>query len=189
MRSDDRGSAGALPAGEAGDDEALGGRGVDGASDMAVSDVSFMEAALLLAREAADDGDVPVGAVVVCDGVIVGRGRNRREADGDPISHAEVLALQDAARARGSWRLDGCTLFVTLEPCPMCAGAIVQSRVARLVFGARDDKLGGVRSLFQICDDPRSYHRVDVHEGVLSGECSAILRDFFGARRSPRPHR
>ena len=142
-----------------------------------------MEAALHEAHAAADEGDVPVGAVVVAEGRIVGRGRNRREQDGDPLAHAEVVALRDAAAALGTWRLDGATLYVTLEPCPMCAGAIVQARVGRIVYGAADPKGGGVRSLYQICDDPRAYHRVSVRDGVLAEPCAEALRTFFAERR------
>lgn len=142
-----------------------------------------MAQALALAEAAAGEGEVPVGAVVVRRGTVVGQGRNRREALADPTSHAEVLALREAARARGSWRLEDCTLYVTLEPCVMCAGAVVQARVERLVFGCPDPKGGAVRSLYRICDDPRLNHRVAVAEGVLEERCSALLRGFFTALR------
>jgi tRNA(adenine34) deaminase len=142
-----------------------------------------MDEALAEARAAQQAGDVPVGAVVVLDDTIVGRGRNRREIDGDPMAHAEVEALRDAAANLGRWRLDDATLYVTLEPCPMCAGALVQARLARLVYGADDPKAGAVRSLFQICEDPRLPHRLKVTAGVRNAECASVLREFFTARR------
>ena len=145
-----------------------------------------MRVALDQARTALGHGDVPVGAVVVGpDGVELGRGRNRREQAGDPTAHAELEALRAAARALGSWRLDGCTLVVTLEPCSMCAGGMVQARVARLVFGADDPKAGAVTSLFDLVRDPRLPHRVEVRRGVLAAECGEVLRAFFRGRRSP----
>ena len=129
-------------------------------------------------------GDVPIGAVVVdSDGTVIGRGRNRREADGDPTAHAEVLALRDAAAERGEWRLDGCTLVVTLEPCTMCAGAAVLARVDRVVFGADDPKAGAVGSLWDVVRDRRLNHRPEVVGGVLSVECAALLTDFFANQR------
>lgn len=143
-----------------------------------------MRAALDEGCAAGASGDVPVGAVVVDgSGVIVGRGHNRREADADPTAHAEVLALRAAAAAAGSWRLDGATLVVTLEPCAMCAGAIVLSRVARLVYGAIDPKAGAVGSLWDVVRDRRLNHRPEVVSGVLADECEAELRTFFAARR------
>jgi tRNA(adenine34) deaminase len=149
-------------------------------------DEDWMRVALDQARAALGHGDVPVGAVVVGpDGVELGRGRNRREQAGDPTAHAELEALRAAARALGSWRLDGCTLVVTLEPCPMCAGGIVQARVARLVFGADDPKAGAVTSLFDLLRDPRLPHRVEVRRGVLAAECAEVLRAFFRRRRTP----
>ncbi len=146
-------------------------------------DEQWMRVALEEARAAAESGDVPVGAVVVVDGQEVARGRNRREADQDPTAHAELLALRDAARAMGTWRLDGATLVVTLEPCTMCAGALVLARVARLVFGADDPKAGAVGALYDVPRDPRLNHRVDVTRGVLTDESSAQLQDFFRLRR------
>lgn len=146
-------------------------------------DEEFMAQALAEAEAAAREAEVPVGAVVVCRGAVVGQGRNRREALAEPTGHAEVLAMRDAARARASWHLDDCTLYVTLEPCVMCAGAIVQARIERLVFGCPDPKGGAVRSLYRICDDPRLNHRVAVTEGVLGERCSAVLRGFFTALR------
>jgi tRNA(adenine34) deaminase len=149
-------------------------------------DEDWMRVALDEARAAPGHGDVPVGAVVVGpDGVELGRGRNRREQTGDPTAHAELEALRAAARALGSWRLDGCTLVVTLEPCSMCAGGMVQARVARLVFGADDPKAGAVTSLFDLVRDPRLPHRVEVRRGVLAAECGEVLRDFFRGRRAP----
>lgn len=146
-----------------------------------------MERALLLARRAASWGDVPVGAVVVRDGRIVGEGANVRERDADPVGHAEIVALRDACRAAGRWRVDGATLYVTLEPCVMCAGALVSARVARLVYGATDPKGGAVRSLYEVCDDPRLNHRLDVRGGVLAEPCGAVLSAFFrDARRKRR---
>ena len=143
-----------------------------------------MVRALALARAAAADDDVPVGAVVVTpEGVVIGEGRNRREADGDPTAHAEVLALRGAARVRGNWRLDDCTLVVTLEPCTMCAGAIVLARVPRVVFGAWDPKAGAAGSVRDVLRDSRLNHRVEVIAGVRGEECGAVLRDFFEARR------
>ena len=161
-----------------------------GDSDPTPVDLSFMDAALELARRAADAGDVPVGALVVLDGRIIGIGGNRREVDADPSGHAEIVALRDAGKSVGRWRVDGATLYVTLEPCPMCAGAIVSARVARLVYGADDAKAGAVRTLYQICSDPRLNHRVEVVAGVRAAESRALLRDFFARarqRRRPRP--
>ena len=140
----------------------------------------FMRRALELAREAADEGDVPVGAVVVHEGAIVGEGRNTRERDADPTGHAEVVALREAAATLGRWRLDGCTLVVTLEPCTMCAGALVASRVDRLVFGAWDEKAGAVASLWDVVRDRRLNHRPEVLADVLPAESSQLLRAFFG---------
>ena len=148
----------------------------------------WMRAALEEAAAAVDHGDVPVGAIVVApDGTELGRGRNRREQLADPTAHAELEALRAAATTLGGWRLDGCTLVVTLEPCPMCAGALVQSRVAALVFGADDPKAGAVTSLFDLVRDPRLPHRVEVLRGVLAADCAALLRSFFAPRRyTPR---
>jgi tRNA(adenine34) deaminase len=143
-----------------------------------------MRSALDEARAAPTTSDVPIGAVVVDSaGVVVGRGRNRREADADPTGHAEVLALREAAAARGAWRLSGCTLVVTLEPCTMCAGALVLSRVDRVVFGAFDDKAGAVGSLWDVVRDRRLNHRPEVVSGVLADESAALLLDFFAGHR------
>ena len=145
---------------------------------------AWMGRALDLAAGAARDGDVPVGAVVVtASGDVVGEGRNLREVSGDPTAHAEVVALREAARELGSWRLEGCTLVVTLEPCPMCAGALVLSRVSRLVLGAWDPKLGATGSVWDIVRDRRATHRVEVVSGVRERECSQVLLDFFAAQR------
>lgn len=140
----------------------------------------YMRRALELAREAAAEGDVPVGAVVVHEGEIVGEGRNTRERDADPTGHAEIVALRAAAATLGRWRLDGCTLVVTLEPCTMCAGAVVSSRVDRLVFGAWDEKAGAVGSLWDVVRDRRLNHRPEVLADVLPDDSSVLLRSFFG---------
>ncbi|REF36790.1 tRNA(adenine34) deaminase [Thermasporomyces composti] len=146
-----------------------------------------MRAALEEAERAARGGDVPVGCVVVdADGRVLGRGHNAREAEGDPTAHAEIVAIRQAAVARGRWRLDGCTLVVTLEPCTMCAGAIVLARIARLVFGAWDEKAGAVGSLWDVVRDRRLNHRPEVVSGVLADDCAALLREFFATRRRAR---
>jgi tRNA(adenine34) deaminase len=148
-----------------------------------VNDSDFMDIALAEARTAGEHGDVPIGAVVVRGGEVVAKGRNAREALRDPTAHAEILALRVAAVSSGEWRLDGCTLYVTLEPCAMCAGAVVLARIQRLVYGAVDPKAGAVRSLYNIADDRRLNHRVEVVEGVREQECSALLADFFASKR------
>lgn len=141
--------------------------------------------ALSLATAAAGDGDVPVGAVVVSPaGEVIGEGRNLREVEGDPTAHAEIVALREAARKTGEWRLEGCTLVVTLEPCPMCAGALVLSRVSTLVMGAWDPKMGACGSVWDIVRDRRATHRVEVISGVREAECSQVLLDFFAGHRS-----
>ena len=142
-----------------------------------------MGLALEEATLAAAHGDVPVGAVAAATGQVVARRHNERELRRDPTAHAELLALQDAARALGSWRLEAVTLFVTLEPCPMCAGALVAGRVARVVFGAADPKAGACGSLYNLCVDPRLNHEVDVTPGVLADGSARLLRDFFAVRR------
>jgi tRNA(adenine34) deaminase len=147
-------------------------------------DARAMREALAEARLALGTGDVPVGAVVVGpDGAVVGRGRNAREATGDPTAHAEILALRAAADARGTWRLDDCTLVVTLEPCAMCAGAVVLARIPRLVLGAWDPKAGACGSVHDLVRDRRLNHRVEVVGGVLEEECGEVLREFFSERR------
>lgn len=144
----------------------------------------WMGEALDLARQAVLDGDVPVGALVVdASGDVIGRGRNTRERDGDPTGHAEIVAIREAAAAVGEWRLEGCTLVVTLEPCTMCAGAIVAARLDRLVFGAFDDKAGAVGSLWDVVRDRRLNHRPEVLSGVRAAESSELLRAFFAAHR------
>lgn len=145
-----------------------------------------MMEALAEARRAAEIGEVPIGAIVVLDGDILGRGHNRREVDGDPLAHAEILAIGAAARRMGGWRLTGATMYVTLEPCPMCAGALVNSRIQRLVYGAADPKAGYCGSLGNIVQDPRLNHRLEVTAGVLESESAALLRGFFASlRRRP----
>jgi tRNA(adenine34) deaminase len=146
-----------------------------------------MRLALEEARQASATGDVPVGCVILdASGTLVGRGRNAREATGDPTAHAEILALRTAAQAVGEWRLAGCTLVVTLEPCTMCAGALVLARVARLVYGAVDEKAGAVGSLWDVVRDRRLNHRPEVVGGVLAAECGAVLTEFFSAHRDVR---
>ncbi len=144
-----------------------------------------MQWALAEGRQALAAGDVPIGAVVLDPaGAVIGRGRNVREADGDPTGHAEMVALREAAQTVGEWRLSGCTLVVTLEPCTMCAGAIVLSRVDRLVFGAYDDKAGAVGSLWDVVRDRRLNHRPEVLTGVLESDCRTLLLDFFSSQRA-----
>ncbi len=142
-----------------------------------------MREAIALAREAAERGEVPVGAVVVIGETILGRGCNSPLGTNDPTAHAEILALREAAAAIGNYRLEGATLYCTIEPCVMCAGALVAARVKRLVFGARDLRFGGVRSKFQLADSDLLNHRVEIVEGVCAVECVELLRDFFEARR------
>jgi len=142
-----------------------------------------MAEALALAREAGARGEVPVGAVAVLDGRVVGRGANARESARDPTAHAELIAIQEAARALGRWRLTGVALYVTLEPCAMCAGAMVLARIDRLVYGASDPKAGAAGSLLDLSSDPRLNHRFPVERGVLADECGELLRAFFQARR------
>ena len=144
----------------------------------------IMQAALTLAKVAADKGDVPVGAIVVNDsGQIMGTGQNLREQSNDPTDHAEIVAIRNAAQKIGSWRLDDLTLVVTLEPCVMCAGAILQSRVKRLVFGAFDEKAGAVGSVVDVIRDPRALSKIEVVSRVLEDECSQVLKDFFNTKR------
>jgi tRNA(adenine34) deaminase len=143
-----------------------------------------MKHALTEAQYAFDEGEVPVGCVIVHEGRIVGRAHNQRERLHDPTAHAEMIAVTQAAEALGRWRLTGCTVYVTIEPCSMCAGALVLARVDRLVFGPRDPKTGACGSLFNIAQDPRLNHRVELTEGVLADEASALLKDFFRMRRT-----
>jgi len=151
-----------------------------------VDDRYWMTQALAEARHAAELGEVPIGAVVVLGGEVVGRGHNRREIDGDPLAHAELLAIREAAIRVQGWRLAGCSMYVTLEPCPMCAGALVASRIDRLVYGAADPKAGFCGSLGNLVQDPRLNHRLEVSSGVLAEESAALLRGFFASLRSPR---
>ena len=146
-------------------------------------DETWMAEALAQARLAGEEGEVPIGAVVVCEDRIVGRGRNARERLHDPTAHAEILALQEASRTLSRWRLAGCTLYATLEPCPMCAGALVNARLDRLVYAVSDPKAGATGSLFDLARDPRLNHRLVVEHGALAEECGALLRDFFRQRR------
>ena len=142
-----------------------------------------MAEALKLAREAERAGEVPVGAVVVLDGTVIGRGRNAPVELHDPSAHAEMVALREAAYAIGNYRVEKATLFSTLEPCVMCAGALVTARIARLVFGARDLRFGGVRSKFQVADSELLNHRVEIVEGVMGAECAELMQRFFSSRR------
>src|SRR5438132_4614208 len=146
-------------------------------------DANWMAEALSEASMAAAEGEVPIGAVVVVEGRIVGRGRNARESRRDPTAHAEVLALQEAARSLQRWRLSGATVYATLEPCPMCAGALVNARVDRLVYAVPDPKAGAAGTLFDVPSDPRLNHRVEVSVGVLAAECGELLSSFFRSKR------
>ncbi|MGH9669134.1 MAG: tRNA adenosine(34) deaminase TadA [Terriglobales bacterium] len=147
------------------------------------TDEAWMEEALREAAKAEAAGEVPVGAVLVCDGRIVGRGANRNLADSDPTAHAEIVALRDAARALGNHRLGECEMFVTIEPCAMCAGALVHARLKRLVYGADDPKAGAVRSVLQVLNHPRLNHEMEVTSGVLAVRCGELLQAFFRSRR------
>ncbi len=147
------------------------------------SDRDFMAEALAQGRAAGEAGEVPVGAVLASGGRIVARAHNLREATSDPLAHAEMLALREGARALGGWRLDGATLYVTVEPCPMCAGALVQARVARLVYGVRDFKAGAAGSVFDLVQNERLPHRLEVTEGILEDECRGLMQEFFRERR------
>ncbi len=147
-------------------------------------DERFMRVAIEAARVAEENDDVPIGAVIVHNSKIIGKAYNQREQLQDPTAHAEIIALTQAAAAIGSWRLEGCTIYVTLEPCPMCAGALVLSRMDRLIFGCNDSKAGACRSLYNIVQDERLNHRLEVTSGVLREECSRLLQDFFQKRRT-----
>ena len=153
------------------------------AACIAVDDSDFMRAALAEAREAAGAGEVPIGAVAVLEGQIVGRGQNRVIRDMEPTAHAEIIAMRAAATALGNYRLTGCELYVTLEPCAMCAGAMVHARLARLVYGARDPKAGAAGSVLEVLNHPRLNHQMEVKPGVLEDESAALLREFFRQRR------
>ncbi|HEY3810344.1 MAG TPA: tRNA adenosine(34) deaminase TadA [Acidimicrobiales bacterium] len=148
-----------------------------------MNDAEAMGLALAEARRAGAAGEVPVGAVVVAGDQVIGAAGNQRETDRDPTAHAEILALRQAAASLGSWRLSDATLYVTLEPCPMCAGALVAGRVGRLVFGAPDPKAGACGSLYNLCVDPRLNHELPVLAGVREPECAEVLRDWFASRR------
>jgi tRNA(adenine34) deaminase len=154
---------------------------------MADDDLHFMQAAIDLAKAAAERGEIPVGAVIVreLDGqhLIVGTGGNQRQADSDPTAHAEIVALRQAGAALKRWQLTDCDLYVTLEPCPMCAGAMVNARIRRVIFGCRDPKAGAVTTLFRIADDPRLNHRLEITPDVLAEPCAELLKAFFKARR------
>ena len=142
-----------------------------------------MEEALRAAQRALETGEVPVGAVIVCDGKIVGQGWNRNIADSDPSAHAEVVALREAGKNVGNHRLEDCELFVTIEPCAMCAGALVQARLKRLVYGADDPKAGAVHSVLQVLNHPQLNHRMEVQGGILAGRCAELLQTFFRSKR------
>ena len=148
-----------------------------------MNDESFMRCALDEARKALEHDDVPIGCVVVAGGAVVGAAHNERELRGDPTAHAEILALRAASEALGSWRLEGATAYVTLEPCPMCAGAIVLARVARLVYGPQDPRAGAASSLYNIVADPRLNHSAEITWGVMAEECAGLLKRFFDGRR------
>jgi tRNA(adenine34) deaminase len=150
---------------------------------MSEPDELWMEEALRAAQRAQEAGEVPVGAVVVCEGRVIGRGWNRNLGDCDPTAHAEIVALREAAAAVGNHRLADCDLFATIEPCPMCAGALVHARIKRLVYGADDPKAGAVRSVMQVLNHPQLNHRVELRGGVLAGRCAELLQRFFKNRR------
>ena len=149
-------------------------------------DADFMRLALAAAREALNKGEVPVGAVIVSDGAVVGSGYNCREERQNPLCHAELIAIQEASRALHSWRLEQCDMYVTLEPCVMCIGAILQARMRRLIFGCVDIKAGAVESLYRLCEDQRLNHQLPVNGGVLFNECSSILSSFFSRLRAQK---
>ncbi|MDR1472423.1 MAG: tRNA adenosine(34) deaminase TadA [Synergistaceae bacterium] len=151
-----------------------------------IDDAKFMMMALDEARAALSRGEIPVGAVVVLDGAVIGRGGNGRAVCSLPFAHAEMSALEEAGRSIGAWRFDNCTLYVTLEPCPMCAGAIVQTRVRRVVYGASDPKAGAAGTLYDIPRDPRMPHRCEVRSGLMALESTELLRKFFSERRRKR---
>ncbi len=152
-------------------------------SELNQDDEYYMRMAIEAAKIAEENGDVPIGAVIVKDGQVIGRAYNQREQLQDPTAHAEIIALTQAAAAVENWHLDGCTIYVTLEPCPMCAGALVLSRMDRLVYGCDDPKTGAVKSLYNIVTDDRLNHRLEVTSGVLADECAKLLQDFFKGRR------
>ena len=149
-----------------------------------VENDKFMRLALEEARKAENMDEVPIGAVIVKNGEVIGSGYNRRETDKNPLAHAEIMAISEAAKTLGGWRLLGCTLYVTLEPCPMCTGAIIQSRIERLVYGAKDSKGGACDSKVKLISDFSWNHKVEVTSGVLENECSCILKEYFRGKRS-----
>jgi tRNA(adenine34) deaminase len=151
--------------------------------DRSLADQRFMQMALAEAAAAAAEDEVPIGAVIVHEGQVLAAAHNQREQLRDPTAHAEMIAITQAATALDSWRLENCTLYVTLEPCPMCAGAIVQSRVKRVVYGADDPKAGAVKTLYQLLEDSRLNHRAEVTAGVLAEECGRVLSEFFQRKR------
>jgi len=155
-------------------------------SETAPEDSHYMEFALEEAARAGEKWEIPVGAVVVCRGRVIARAHNRREELQSPTAHAEITVLESASSALGSWRLNDCALYVTLEPCIMCVGAILQARISRLVFGCADPKGGAVESLYRLCEDPRLNHHPAVTRGVLEGECGRILSEFFSCLRSKK---
>jgi tRNA(adenine34) deaminase len=150
---------------------------------MSESDLEFMRAALDEARTAAERDEVPIGAVIVHEGKIIARGHNRTIADNDPTAHAEMVAIRAAAQTIGNHRLNGTSLYVTVEPCAMCAGALIQARVARLIYGCAEQKGGAVRTCFQVLDHPAVNHRVEITSGILAEECVTVMQEFFAQRR------
>ena len=150
-------------------------------------DAAWMEPALEQAALAAQMGEVPVGALVIKDGEIIGRGHNRNLLDNDPTAHAEIVALREAAAKMGNHRLTGCVMFATIEPCAMCAGALIHARIGRLVYGAADIKAGAAGSTLTVLNHPRLNHKMEVTGGVLAGRCSEIIQDFFRRKREPGP--
>jgi len=152
-------------------------------SETCENDEKWMRQALLLAHEAAGEGEVPVGALVIYQGQVIGLGRNRSVTDSDPTAHAELVALRDAGKALKNYRLEGCELFATIEPCAMCAGALVHARISRLIYGADDAKAGAVHSVMKVLNHPQLNHQMEVVGGVLAAECSGLLQAFFQSRR------
>lgn len=146
---------------------------------MEFNDEYYMKEALKAAQDAYDAGEVPIGAVIVHNGEIIGRGFNRRNTEGNPLCHAEIIAINEAAHSMGDWRIEECTMYVTVEPCPMCAGAIVQARIPRVVYGAKNPKAGCAGSVLDVLNEPKLNHQVDVTEGVLKEECAAMMKEFF----------
>ena len=146
---------------------------------MEFDDEYYMQEALKAAEEAYGAGEVPIGAVIVHKGEIIGRGFNRRNTEGNPLCHAEIIAINEAAHFMGDWRIEECTMYVTVEPCPMCAGAIVQARIPKVVYGAKNPKAGCAGSVLDVLNEPRLNHQVDVTEGVLKDECAALMKEFF----------